>query len=85
MNPNHPNPWAHLRAALQYVLDCEGDGWQLNHYVVVMGLQKMDAVGTISNTSWVASPQDQADYITDGLISCAEDMRAAADALGDDD
>lgn len=82
-NPHHPNPWANLRAALQYVLDCEGDGWMLNHYAVVMGLQKMDAVGKLSNTAWVIAPMDQADYVTDGLISCAEEMRAAAEI--DDD
>ena len=38
-NDLHPNPWANLRAALQYLLDCEGDGWQLCHYIACVGLQ----------------------------------------------
>ena len=83
-NPHHPNPWANLHAALQYLLDCQEDsGWQLNHYAVVMGLQRMDTAGVIHNTAWVVSPTEQAEYITDGLLSCAEEMRASAEA--DDD
>lgn len=75
-NDLHPNPWANLRAALQYLLDCEGDGWQMCHYVVCVGLQRMDQTGEITTTSWIAVPHEQADYITDGLIMSAEDMRS---------
>jgi len=83
MNPLHPNPWANLRVALQYLLDCEGDGYQLVHYVVAVGLQRMDQTGAISSTSWLAIPSEQADYITQGLLDSAEEMRATQDI--DDD
>lgn len=74
------NPHDRLRASLQYLLDCEGDGYQLAHYAVVMGLQKMDSSGVVSNTTWMAVPQDQPDYVTDGLVQAAEDMRATAES-----
>jgi hypothetical protein len=82
-NPYHPNPWANLRIALQYLLDCEGDGFQLAHFVVALGLQKMDSTGTLTSTSWLAIPTEQADYITQGLLDSAEEMRATQDI--DDD
>lgn len=80
----NPNPFDHLRTALQYLLDCEGDGWQLNHYAIVLGLERMDSDGRVASTVWVTSPLDQADYVTDGLLSAAEDMRSAADVIDDD-
>lgn len=77
------NPFDRLRDNLQYLLDCEGDGWQLAHYCVVLGIQKIGEDGHIQNASWIAVPIDQADYITDGLIESAELMRASCDV--DDD
>lgn len=77
------NPLEGLRAALQQLLDAEGDGYQLAHYVVVMGIQKIDAMGKIDARAWMAVPAEQADYISDGLIAAAEDMRADADVEGD--
>jgi hypothetical protein len=83
-NPYHPNPFDNLRRALQYLLDCEGEGWQLCHYAVALGLERMDSTGVVETTVWVTSPMDQADYITDGLLAAAEDMRAGAESVGDD-
>jgi hypothetical protein len=51
--------------------------------VVVLGLQRIDGDGKILNTAWLASPADQPDYVTDGLLASAEDMRAACE-IGDD-
>jgi hypothetical protein len=77
------NPFERLRAALQYLLNSEGDGWQLSHYVVVLGLQRMDAGGGVENTVWMTVPHEQPDYVTDGLVTAAEEMRACADTEGD--
>lgn len=84
MNNLHPDPHAHLRAALQYLLDCEGDGFVLANYALALGLERMDSTGEIKSTVWVVSPRDQADYVTDGLLAAAEDMRASADVIDDD-
>lgn len=69
-----------LRSALQRLLDGEGDGWHLRDFVVVMGLEKLDPPGMIESTSWIFAPPDQPDYITDGLIAAAQELRE-----GDDD
>lgn len=67
-----------LRVALQVILDSEdNEGWLLNHYVVVMGVQKIDSDGRLSSASWMTAPEDQADYITAGLIDSAAGIQAA--------
>ena len=67
-----------LRAAIQAVLDDE-EGWLLTHYVVIMGCNKMTADGKVTSTAWMCSPDDQADYITQGLLAAADEMQANAD------
>lgn len=76
-----------LRAALQAVLDAEDDdgGWLLDHYVVVMGVQKIDSNGKVSSSSCMTVPEDQADYVTAGLIDSAVDMQADATEEVEDD
>jgi len=72
---NPVDPWANLRAALQYLLDCEGDAYQLVHHVTILGLQRMDSSGRIEATSWILIPAEQPDYVTDGLLLAAEEQR----------
>lgn len=75
-----------IRAALQALLDAEtGDGWLLDHYVVVMGVQKIDSDGKVTSASWMTAPEDQADYITTGLLDSAAAMRADATEEIEDD
>lgn len=76
-----------LRAALQELLDAEGDeqGWLLDHYVVVMGIQKIDSNGKVSSSSCMTVPDDQADYITAGLLDSAVDMQANSTEEVEDD
>ncbi len=76
-----------LRAALQAVLDAEDDdgGWLLDHYVVVMGVQKIDSNGKVSSSSCMTVPEDQADYVTAGLIDSAVSMQADATEEVEDD
>lgn len=78
------NPFDNLRAALQYLLNCEGDGWQLSHYVVVLGLQRMDDAGGVENTVWMTVPHEQPDYVTDGLVTAAEEIRSDAEIADED-
>lgn len=77
------NPFDKVAEAIQGLLDAAGDGYHLAHWVVVMGIQKMDTDGGIANSAWLAVPANQADYITDGLLANAEEMRA--DTETDDD
>lgn len=76
-----------LRAALQEILDTESDeeGWLLDHYVVVMGIQKIDSNGKVNSASCMTVPEDQADYVTTGLLDSAVDMNANATEEVEDD
>lgn len=74
-----------LRAALQAVLDTENtEGWLLDHYVVVMGVQKIDSDGKVTSASWMTAPEDQADYVTMGLLDSAVGMEEATEEIEDD-
>lgn len=74
---------ATLRQVIQRILDGEQEGWQLTHYVLVVGVEQMDSAGAVASTAWVTAPEHQADYITDGLIYQAQTMRWEAEI--DDD
>jgi len=72
-----------LRDALQDVLDEAGDGWQLAHYTIILGLQQMDSGGHIASSAWMLNPVDQPGYVTEGLLAAGDDMMACADIEDD--
>lgn len=76
-------PMDRVRKALQELLDAEGDGWHMSHFVVILGLEKFEAADIITS-SWLTVPAAQADYVTDGLISAAADIRWGPDLTDDD-
>lgn len=63
------NAYQRLSVAIQDVLDAEGDGWTLSHYIVVMGIERMNSEGSVDSAAWIAKPAEQPEYVTDGLIS----------------
>lgn len=69
---------AGIVAAVQAALDGCGDGWTLSHLVVVVGLERVTAAG-VESTAWMFTPDNQPDYIVDGLLLAAERMRDNAD------
>ena len=72
-------PVERLRNAIQKLLNQEGDGWVLNEFVMALGLQKLNTEGEIESTAWVWAPADQPDWITDGLLRAASELREDAD------
>ena len=72
------SPKERLRNAIQRVLNEEGDGWIVGQFVLALGLEKM-VDGAIESTAWVWAPADQPDWITDGLIRAASELREDAD------
>jgi hypothetical protein len=72
-----------LRDALQDVLDDAGDGWQLAHYTIVLGLQQMNSDGHITSSTWMLQPIDQPGYVTEGLLSAADSMLACSADMDD--
>lgn len=76
-----------LRAALQALLDYEGDGWHVGHYVVVLGIERVGEDNTVESGVWTAAPKDQAEYVSTGLLETAVTFRSACvcDTADDDD
>ena len=72
-------PVDRLRNAIQKLLNQEGDGFVLNEFVLALGLQKMNSEGEVESTAWVWAPADQPDWITDGLLRAASELREDAD------
>jgi hypothetical protein len=70
-----------LRAVLQEIIDEDdrADGWTLSQLVIVMGIERIMADGSMEATSWYWRPPDQADWMTVGLLDAALDMHANAD------
>jgi len=73
------NPVDRLRAAIQRLLNDEGDNWVLGQFVLALGLEKMNSEGQVESTAWVWAPADQPDWITDGLLRTATELREDAD------
>lgn len=67
-----------LRAALQALLDEQGDGYSVAQYVIAFGLERI-VDGRIESAAWVWSPPQQADWQTDGLLLAACELRDTAD------
>jgi hypothetical protein len=69
---------AAVRAAVQAVLDAHGDGWHVAQFVISMGLERVSADGELESSAWVWTPPNQADWMTDGLLEAASDIRCIA-------
>jgi hypothetical protein len=72
------NPKERLRNAIQRVLNEEGDGWIVGQFVLALGPEKL-VDGAIESTAWVWAPADQPDWVTDGLLRAASELREDAD------
>lgn len=70
-----------LRTLLQELVDAADDGerWSVGHQVVVVMSLERIVDGRVEGTSWYWTPGGQADWMTDGLLEAAIEMRASAD------
>ncbi|AKU43116.1 hypothetical protein SEA_QUICKMATH_37 [Mycobacterium phage QuickMath] len=58
-----------VRAAIQESLDAQGDGWQVAHYVAVVGLERITGDRMDLGATTVITPVGQPGYVTDGLVN----------------
>jgi len=72
-------PIDRLRNAIQRLLNSEGEGWVLDQFVIAMGLQRVTSDNEVESTAWVWAPAEQPDWITDGLLRTAAELREDAD------
>jgi hypothetical protein len=47
-------------------------------FVLALGLEKL-VDGQVESTAWVWAPADQPDWVTDGLLRAASELREDAD------
>lgn len=57
-----------IREAIQQHLDDEGEGWNVDQFVVAMGLVRINSDGEVESLPWVISPASQPDWQTEGLL-----------------
>jgi len=72
-------PVERLRNAIQKLLNADNEGWVVNEFVLALGLQRMNSDGQIESTAWVWAPKEQPDWMTDGLLRAAAELREDAD------
>jgi len=72
-------PADRLRNAIQRLLNAEGEGWQLDQFVIAMGLQRVTSTNTVESVAWVWAPAEQPDWQTDGLLRAAAELREDSD------
>lgn len=65
-----------IRAAIQELLDDEGDGYVAGQFVVAMGLERINSDGVVEAIPWVWAPSDQPDWQTAALLESAIELRA---------
>jgi len=68
-----------VRNAIQKLLNSEGEGWVLDQFVIAMGLQRVTSGNDVESTAWVWAPAEQPDWITDGLLRTATELREDSD------
>lgn len=69
----------HVRKAIQSLLDEDGEGWQVDDYVICVGLERIED-GHIETAAWYYAPVEQAEHCTDGLLNAATALRQEAQA-----
>lgn len=79
-----PDLEAAVRAAVQAILDAEGDGWSIAQFTITMGMERVGADGTLESAPWIWSPPNQPDWMTDGLIESAFTLRLESETEDDD-
>lgn len=65
---------AAIRAAVQAMLDAEGDGFQAEQLVVCMGLERLGPDG-VEGIPWVWTPPEQAHWQSLALLHEAVDLQ----------
>lgn len=77
-------PSAAIRAAIQQLLDAEGDGWHVSQFVIAMGLERVDSNGRLESSPWIWAPADQPSWQTTGLLDQAVELQSEAEETEDD-
>ena len=58
------------------------DGWMPSHYVVCVGIERMVAGGRVETATYWVCPDEQAEYVSDGLMEAVQQQRNNAEVEG---
>lgn len=64
-----------MLAAIQSALNEGHPGWHVNHFVCLVGAERVNADGDIESCTALYIADGQADYITTGLLCAADELR----------
>ena len=68
-----------VRAAIQALLDSDGEGWQVGQWVAVVGIERLQDGGGVEATTWYFTEPYQAEWMTAGLLAAAKELRETAE------
>ena len=66
------DPLDPILAGVQAALDVEGQGWQVNSFVLIIGAERL-AGGGLEQESFRYTAPNQAPWVTNGLLEAAEE------------
>lgn len=64
----------HVRDGIQHLLDETAEGWRVAHYVVAVGLERINE-GDIETATWLYTEPNQPNYVTEGLLLKADELQ----------
>ena len=64
-----------MLAAIQNALNLDHPGWHVNHFVCLVGAERVSSDGGIESCTALYIADGQADYITTGLLCSADELR----------
>ena len=74
---------AAIRAAIQALLNSEGDGYVVGQMAIAMGLERINSEGHVEAVPWVWAPEDQPSWQTTALLHEGLLLRDEADITDD--
>lgn len=61
--------------AIQAALNADHPGWHVNHFVCVVGAERVNSDGDVEACTALFIADGQADYITTGLLCSVDELR----------
>jgi hypothetical protein len=64
---------------IQAALNAEHPGWNVNHFVCMIGAERVNSDGDVEGCTALFVADGQADYITTGLLCAVDELRYCED------
>lgn len=64
---------------IQKALNAQDPGWHVNHYVCIVGAERVNSEGELESLNALFIADGQAPYITNGLLCAIDELRYCDD------